>query len=324
MDFTNLKVLVIGDICLDQTIDGSATRLSPEAPVPVVHNPELSYTLGMAGNVALNLRNLGAEVHIETICGKDEANGIIQKLLNYYEIQDIQETIKIQDDVQGRWVTTTKTRIVANGQQLTRIDIEEYVDNPELYEQFADIMDKNHGINKFDFVVISDYNKGIITETSWKYIKPVLDKVNKSGIYFVDTKKTNVWKFYVEDFILFPNTKELNKILNEAGYNSTLDDLQEFMDDMQWKLLVETASENGANIYNDKLEHWNYAAHTQQVFDVCGAGDTFIAAFSLAYYQTKNHHYAAKFANHCCSKVVMKKGTVPITYEEAAQYDYQG
>jgi rfaE bifunctional protein kinase chain/domain len=314
-DFTNLKVLVIGDICLDIIESGTASRLSPEAPVPVVLNPIKTYSAGMAGNVAINLANLGAEVYLEGFISTDENGLILSKLLEDANVKFIDDKVYYEEG--SRPPTTTKKRILANNHQIARIDIEK---NGRCHgAKVASNLSSRFSTDFFDMIIISDYNKGVISKDSWEHLSPVLNDINK-GLFFVDTKKKNILDYY-RDCILFPNTKELNEIVTHYHEKVTQDNLFKILEDLYDGFIVETQSELGSTA------HFDYQCNTSsaiqsEVIDITGAGDTFIASFALYYSLSKNVQKSMDFANYCCSKVVMKKGTAPIEYREAVSFDY--
>jgi rfaE bifunctional protein kinase chain/domain len=302
MDFTNLRVLVIGDSCLDVITNGQSTRLSPEAPVPVIYNPYRTYSLGMAANVAANLNNLGCSVDLFTFIGADENGKILREVLESEGITDIFYP-------NGRGETIVKERIMANGHQVTRLDIEGD------YRIDLESFDRLNILGKYDFIVISDYNKGFITTHTWQYIYNIICAHNK-GEVFVDTKKLDIMGYF-EGYILFPNSKEMQDLL-EANHCHDADELRV---DLDSDLIVETASDRGALAYS--IAGYSSPAVELEVVDVCGAGDTFISTFAAYYTKTQNIQRSLDFANYCCSKVVTRKGTVAIKFKEALEYDFK-
>jgi rfaE bifunctional protein kinase chain/domain len=315
MDFTGLKVLVLGDICLDVVTDGECTRLSPECPVPVIKNPISTYSLGMVGNVALNLKNLGAQVHLYTGFYNDDAGEVVQELLLEHGLCTDFEFSECE--VEGS--TIVKERILANGHQIARIDIENYHVNAE---DLAKDLENMYGHITFDLIVVSDYNKGLITKESWALIRPILENVKSpTGSIFVDTKKKDVLEYYTTT-CLFPNSKELKEIMDFYSDKTIQVDINDLRVSLGSSLLIETASENGAYGHSS---HMTYHSPTkaQEIIDICGAGDTFIAAFALYYTKHHNIQRALDFANYCCKFVIRHKGTVPVTYEEAFCYDLE-
>lgn len=307
MDFSNLSVLVIGDVCLDVTTEGESNRLSPEAPVPVILNPVENYSLGMAANVAYNLHNLGANVHYIFAYGDDKYGEIFSSL-----IKDVAEPHIIETG--GKTFTTVKNRIMANNHQIGRIDFESSVDEPEINSIIDTLKELADNAIYFDLIIISDYNKGIITKDSWSKMRPLLEQLSYK--FFVDTKKLDVLNYY-EGMYIFPNRKEMQAIMD---YNNckTRNDLRV---EMNLDFIVETASEEGAFIYKNDGKIIHCPVFKSAVIDICGAGDTFMAAFALYYAKFQNKIRALEFANYCCSKVIQKQGTTPITISEVMDFD---
>jgi len=307
MDFSNIDVLVIGDVCLDIFKEGIATRISPEAPVPIIENPTSNISLGMAGNVALNLKSLGANVFYNFLVGDDVYGKIFQNIL-FKEVSG-NKLLFFEFDC----ATIVKERIIANNQQIARIDYEEKVGKKFVEKGLIDRLKKSYlsGV-KYDLIIVSDYNKGIITEYTWPLIRKYLLKLSDN--IFVDTKKPNVLDFY-KGMHIFPNREEMKKIISYYNFNSP----NELRKEMDSKFIVETASQDGAIIFE---EHNIIISETYpaEVVDITGAGDTFISSFALAYNKFGNLKYAAKFANYCCSKVIQKKGTTPVLLSEISNF----
>lgn len=311
MDFSNLEVLVLGDVCLDIVEEGISNRQSPEAPVPVILNPTTTYSLGMAANVALNLHSLGAGLSFTFCFGGDEHGTIFKELID----KTMSSTKHTKTD--GKTITTVKKRILANNQQVARIDFEDKTDTPEVNALINSMVRRVEKGYKYDLIIISDYNKGIITKDSWSIIKPLLLKL--SDKFFVDTKKLNILDFY-DGMYIFPNKKEMESIMQ---YNNckTRTELRE---KMNLDFLVETASEEGAYLYKDDGKMYHCPIFKSNAIDVTGCGDTFVAAFALYYTKYNNKKAALGFANYCCSKVIERKGTTPIMINEVLDFDYKG
>lgn len=309
--FDELKVLVIGDICLDILEEGNANRLSPEAPVPVILNPTRKYSLGMMGNVMLNLRNLGADVEFITQFYGDKYGEKVSEILMAEGLFKV-ETNPIDGPVQ----TTVKKRVFANGQQVARIDKERRT--PILLELIEKKLSRFvESGKKFDAIIVSDYNKGVVTENLMELVKNYLPLIAKDNVkFYVDTKKKHILDLYMgRNFTIFPNTDELLGILDANNI-----DIPQLVARMN---IVQTMSKDGA-LYHSMDGGYNCigsSALKSEVIDVCGAGDTFLAAFSL--YDTKfnNKQRALDFANYCCSKVVVKKGTTPVEYQEVMDFE---
>ena len=310
--FDELKVLVIGDICLDILEEGKANRLSPEAPVPVILNPERKYSLGMMGNVLLNLRNLGADVEFITqFYGDKYGNKII-------EILKDEGLFKVESNyVDGPVQTTVKKRVFANGQQVARIDKE------RRNELRLDFVEKKlsrfaESGKKFNAIIISDYNKSVVKKDLMELVKNYLPLIAEDDFnFYVDTKKKHILDLFAgTKFTIFPNTEELMALCesNKLG----IPELSEHM------TIVQTMSENGAllsHMDEGRFRCISSPAIKSEVIDVCGAGDTFIAAYTLYHTKFKNKQRALDFANYCCSKVVVKKGTTPVEYQEVMDFE---
>lgn len=314
VNFKNMNVLVIGDIALDIIEEGISTRLSPEAPVPIILNPTTSYSLGMAGNVIANILNLGATACSTVIYGEDEYGKVLLNLLDkmYSESGYL---LKIYNgDTEN---TTVKKRIIANGGQLARIDYEDNIGQQDIENLIDALNERVIDKIKYDLIIISDYNKGIITKQSWRKIKPLLLKLSDN--FFVDTKKKNVLDFY-EGMYIFPNRQEMKEIMK---YNNCIT-RNELREEMDLDFIIETASEEGAFLYKNDGKIYHCPTFKSNVADVTGCGDTFVAAFALFYTKYNNKKAALGFANYCCSKVVQKKGTAPINIEEVDDFDITG
>lgn len=299
--FKNMRVLVVGDICLDIIEEGISTRISSEAPVPVILNPTKKYALGMAGNTAVNLKSLGAEVYIATWIKLDKYGEKIIELLDEKGIKIRTREYESEHDN----TTTVKKRVFTNGQQVARLDKEKFIKD----EAFFSALKKGSTYEDlfFDFVIVSDYDKGYIDNITWPILLEDLKRTNK-GRFFVDTKKKNVVDFY-RGMYIFPNTNELKQLLNNK---MTPNDLREFMN---LDFLIQTASEKGAYLYRDNMEI-NFPTKVKEVIDVTGCGDTFISAFSLHYTKYKNLNNAINFANECSAIVAQKKGTAAVNINE--------
>jgi rfaE bifunctional protein kinase chain/domain len=308
MDFSKLKVLVLGDICLDITEEGPSYRQSPEAPVPVILNPSTTYSLGMAGNVALNLKSLGVDLDFIFSFGEDENGYTLLELIE----NNFGEDVRIAR-YDGSMRTITKKRIIANNQQLARIDFEDIISQKDMEEQINLLKGKLERGIKYDLIIISDYNKGVISKESWSIIRPLLEQL--SNKFFVDTKKKNVLDFY-EGMYLFPNTKEMNEIM-EYNNCKTRNDLRKELD---LDFIIETASDNGAFLYKDDGKIYHCPPFKSNVVDVTGCGDTFVAAFTLYYTKYNDKKAALGFANYCCSKVIERKGTTPVLISEVRDF----
>ena len=304
----NKRVIVVGDAMLDHYVSGQVHRMSPEAPVPVLHHQLDSYRLGGAANVALNLEGLGIETCLFAAIGRDEAGSTLQELATR-QISDAQLSV-----VEGR-PTTLKTRIVDKEQQLLRIDRET---NEEISEGVSRDLLKAVKVaftsnNSPTALVLSDYNKGVLTEG---LVKGLIDLATKHAIPVLIDPKGQDFSKYAGATLITPNIKELETVL--AMPCSTDDNLHARAEELRTKLslesLVVTLGAEGLLLVQDDLV-LQFPALSQEVFDVSGAGDTVLAAITAGLLADLPLGDALNFANLCASKVIQKRGTTAISKE---------
>lgn len=280
-----MKVVVIGDFMIDHYVMGDSLRMSPEAPVPVVL-PKKEYSCpGGAGNVAMNLSSLGAEVHCVGVVGDDFFGLELIKILENEGI--VTKNIKkIKNHI-----TTLKQRIYSNGEQVVRIDKEKIKDFKLNF--------KKMNLEKYDACIISDYNKGVIQSVDIK-----------TNLLIVDPKKEDFSK-YIGANIITPNLNELQKAstLQISDDDSIVLACSDLIKKNGFDFIVAKKGENGLTVVGkDKLiKHISTKAVSNA--DVTGAGDTVIAVLSLVYAKTKDIVLSAKIANAAAGAVVSKKGT---------------
>jgi len=299
LDFSNIKVLLIGDFMIDHYIIGTSNRLSPEAPVPVV-TPEKEYSIpGGAGNVAINLRAMGANVTCIGCVGNDSWG---QKLLSILKNEGINiEAINIIDN----HPTTLKQRIYSDGKQVARLDTEEIIDWQPDYEI-------KHTYSDYDIIILSDYNKGVLNNL-WFNIDN-LDNV------IVDPKKDS-FIHYKGANIITPNLNELQRVskIEIKPGGSLVFACNELIQEYDFDYIVAKQGNQGMTIVGKDNFVKHLAAYPVENPDVTGAGDTVISALSLAYAQTKDIESAAKIANAAAAVVVGKTGTASASTEEIAR-----
>lgn len=288
---------------LDKYIHGKVERISPEAPVPVVMKNKEDFRVGGAANVALNLAMLGAKVTIMTSVAEDEAGKKVLDILDSHGIQIIMGNTNH---------TIVKTRIVAHGQQIVRVDDEK---EKTVYAFQLNEMNNEHIIQLIeanDIVLLSDYNKGVLTQE----LVDLVAKISKIKGKFLalDPKPANRIKFEGFDLIT-PNRKEANELLGKS--NLELDELVARLDEKyKTKVLAVTLSEDGAAISVDGAKAKTYPALAREVVDICGAGDVFIAFLSLTLANKTPLHEAAFLTNVACGIVVGKHGTATTNQQE--------
>ena len=301
-------ILVIGDLMVDHYIWGDATRLSPEAPVPVVNVKNESTTLGGAGNVTQNLVSLGANVILAGIIG-DDAPGI--QLKNILAAENVVTDCIVTDNSRP---TTVKTRVLAGSHQLVRIDREttDQVDLAIEDDLVAKIIKK---MDDADIVILSDYNKGIFSPVLTQKLIEAANQKGKKVI--VDPKGLNYAK-YKGAYLIKPNRKELAEAAKVEKIKN-IDDLREaakvIFAQTQTDYLVVTLSEEGMVILS-KLAYKSLPVKATEVFDVTGAGDTVLAA--IAYFMAAGFSVeeACEVSNHAAAIVIRQVGSASATIDE--------
>lgn len=306
-DVTKLKVAVVGDVMLDTYWWGHVERISPEAPVPVVSVDKREQRIGGAGNVALNVAALGANVAVISILGYDDDGRQLKELLQKNNI-DTTYTLSSY-----KRITTNKIRIISRNQQMMRLDAEhvndlEGEDEEKLFEQ----LEKYVHSEKPNVVILEDYNKGILTFT---LIEKIIDLCNKHGIISaVDPKKKNFFT-YKNASLFKPNLKEVKEsfhiLSNEIDQNLLSDLHKKLSEKLHHSISLITLSDKGV-FYESKDGSKIIPSHLRNVADVSGAGDTVIAVASLMYAATKNVALMAEIANIAGGLVCEEVGTAAI------------
>lgn len=307
------KILVVGDLMLDEYLWGNVDRISPEAPIPVLDVKEINFRLGGAANTAHNIRALGEKVFLAGVIGNDEKGGILK---NFLEEKGI-DTTGIIIDHQRK--TTIKTRAVAQNQQIVRIDIEQR--DPVSQETENKIIDfVKSRIKEFNAIIISDYAKGVITPTLSQRIITIAKENNVFSI--VDPKGEDVSK-YRGCTIIAPNKKELGIALNIPSEQLVQEGrffqaakmlMTQVMSD---GVLVKCGAE-GMVLFERDGNVSRFPALNKKAVDVSGAGDTAIGVLTLAVACGANYQEAVFLANNACAVKVSKLGTAVVLPEELA------
>ena len=300
------NILVIGDIMLDKYVRGTVSRISPEAPVSILNKDSSEYKLGGCANVAKNLKALGANVWIIGKIGKDFEGSIVAKLL---EESLINTSLLIAD---REIITTTKTRYIADNQHLLRVDRENICfNNFKLKETKEDL---SRHLRYFDAIIVSDYNKGMITEELARFLGKLAVKENK--IITVDTKKTDISCFEHYTSIT-PNLKELANIFktNITDYKDSFQLAHKLLVNYKFESVLITLSENGL-YYSDDVVSSHLKAEKKEIVDVTGCGDTLIATFTLALANGASLKESANIANITAGIVSLKSGAESCSLDE--------
>ena len=307
IDFSKLKVVIIGDVMLDTYWWGQVDRISPEAPVPVVALQRKEHRVGGAANVALNTVALGAQTTIVSVIGNDADGVLLQSL---FDAQHIDTSYLLMHDSR---ITTNKTRVMSRNQQMMRLDAEITAPISSdieklLLQKFTACLDAK----KPDVVIFEDYDKGVLIPT---FIKAAISICTERNIVMsVDPKKNNFLAY--KGVTLFkPNLKEVKEGLQVSIAALTLDNLRTVHTELQTHLAHQisliTLSEKGM-FYDTGSNAKIIPTHVRSIADVSGAGDTVIAVASLVYAATKNIELATEMANIAGGLVCEEVGTAAI------------
>ena len=314
--FHKAKVLVIGDLILDEYIWGKVERISPEAPVPVVWANKRTHVPGGAANVANNIRSFEAEVYLAGVIGSDNNARVL-----------LSELKKKKINTQGIFVdperyTTVKTRIISGHQQVVRVDWEhtDVLRKETTHKIFNFIKDN---IDDFDAIIIEDYGKGVINAQLLEGV--ILLAQTHKKIVTVDPKEDH-FQYYRQVTAITPNRKELenavrnlkikdnkNKLKLESDKLFTDKDIdiagRQILEYLGLDSLLVTLGEQGMKLFEKGKNPTHIPTVAQEVFDVSGAGDTVISTFTLGLCAGANKLEAAHIANFAAGIVVGKIGT---------------
>ena len=311
--FSSAKVLVIGDIIIDHFLWGSATRISPEAPVPVVNVQREESMLGGSANVLRNILSLGGQAVLGGIIGDDPMGRKVEELMHQLGAPTTGLVI-------GSRPTTVKTRVVAQGQQIVRVDREVVAPlSKESLEKLLTILTKS--IDDFDAVIVSDYAKGVVSEQLMVPLHHLLEQARQrthKGIpLVVDPKPANI-QCFVGATVITPNHHEARQISGMA-----MDDevslgaaARQIRDDIGCKAVLITRGEAGMALLQEDDRLVTIPTMAKEVFDVTGAGDTVAATLSLALASGACMCDAAALANYAAGVVVGKVGTASVSAQE--------
>ena len=322
--FRNLKIMVIGDIMLDEYIFGESDRLSPEAPVPIVNVNRHEYRLGGAANVANNLSKLGITTNIFGMVGTDSDADILCKLL----ISDDKIISNVWFDNEYR--TIKKVRIISSDHHITRLDYEEKdnkkIDNTNLKNWIDNEIrvELNYIMKEYDIIIFSDYNKGFLNEYIINFFTSMANYYDKKII--VDSKKKNYWP-YNNCFLITPNKKEAETSSNikiTTMYDAVV--AGTVLNDIHNTNILITMGKEGMILVERDGNITEIPSISYGVYDVSGAGDTVVAVISIMTAMGYTLKQSCLIANACASHVIKRIGTSPITYEEFSKellnYDF--
>jgi rfaE bifunctional protein kinase chain/domain len=304
-----MPVLVVGDLMVDRYIRGPVSRLSPEAPVPVVHVRQEEFMAGGAGNVACNIADLGGHPSLVSVTGPDEAGGRLLETLRGRGV----DVDGVASD--GARPTTVKTRVIAGHQQVVRFDHEKA--DPLSPAVISGLLERVESrLDGAKAVVISDYGKGVVNR---RLLSSVLAMARKRGkIVTVDPKVEHFLR-YRGVHCITPNLKEAAEGLRALPpkTDAEVDALgRRILKRLACRAVLITRGERGMSLYEDSGRITHIPAQALEVFDVTGAGDTVISVLSLALAAGCPPAEAARIANLAAGVVVAKLGTATARPEE--------
>jgi D-beta-D-heptose 7-phosphate kinase/D-beta-D-heptose 1-phosphate adenosyltransferase len=306
--FSGVRILVVGDIMLDRFIWGGVSRISPEAPVPVVVVEKETFLLGGAANVVNNIHSLGGKAFLCGVIGDDEMGQKVTQRLDEMGIE--RSGVLIERERQ----TTVKTRIIAHHQQLVRID-RETSRHPKVstLRSLSDYLKQT--LKGIDGVILSDYGKGLLTRS---LVRDVIRRaVEAKKFVMVDPKIKNFF-FFRGATVVTPNTAEASS----ASRVSITDEVslgragRVLLKRLRCDALVITRGEDGMAIFEPNRQPFLVPTEAKEVYDVTGAGDTVIGTMALALGAGASIRKAAELANHAAGIVVGKVGTATVDQRE--------
>ncbi len=303
LNFEKAKILIIGDVMLDQYWHGDTSRISPESPVPVVHVNRVVERPGGAANVALGVAALGAEATLLGLVGRDAARDTLSNTLTTAGVNHVLEALPDH-------ATITKLRVLSRHQQMIRLDTERPFLEPgaktALYEKYL------HVLEKVELVILSDYGKGTLSESA-----ALIAKARAKNIPVIVDPKSNDYSVYRGATVITPNLKEFEAVV---GHCATVDILVEKAKNLllayQIDALVVTRAEQGLSIILANGETTHVPAIVREVHDVTGAGDTVVAVLGSALASGLDLVSAATLGNIAAGIAVGKLGAATVSVPE--------
>lgn len=309
-EFRKAGVLVVGDMILDRYLLGVVERVSPEAPVPVHHVEREEERLGGAANVVHNIQALGARVLPLGVLGKDDSG---DHLLEMLEKIDVDVRCLIRDSSRP---TTCKSRIIAQSQQMIRVDREKRDDlSPNMEKRLVELLRGFRG--EYDVVIIEDYGKGVVTPAVVKAVVEESRRETPNKVILVDPSATRMKRYRGTD-ILTPNHHEVarsvgRELLTEEDLESAANEL---IDQLEAKGILVTRGERGMSLFMKGEEPDHIPTKAREVYDVSGAGDTAVAVMAVAMAVGASPIEAAHLANYAGGIAVGKFGVATVSPQE--------
>lgn len=303
--FIGRRILVVGDVMLDRYIHGHVSRISPEAPVPVLSVTGRTHSPGGAANVAANLAGLGCSVALWAVTGSDEEGKILSSLTENSLVETFFQ-------IESSRPTTTKTRIVAENRQLVRCDEESTAPLSQITEDTLLASLKPH-LAGADGLILSDYDKGLF---KGGLSRQIIDLAHRAGIpIYADPKGTDWERYRGADWVT-PNEKELTALKNPEDERDLPSVAHALRKSFAIAKLLVTMGSRGMALFDEGRYHAIPAPKVREVYDVSGAGDTVIALLAAALASGFSEEEALELANTAAGVVITRAGTVPVTVED--------
>ena len=301
-DYSEVNILVAGDLMLDRYWNGDTQRISPEAPVPVVLISGSEERPGGAGNVARSITALGGSCSLAALLGDDENADLLESLLQ-------NENVSLHCVKDASVKTVTKLRVLSRHQQLIRLDFEQTF-SQECVEKVENII--NSEVERHGVLILSDYNKGALAN-----IENIINRANSMGTKIFVDPKGNDFSKYKNVTAITPNQHEFSSVVgNILSENDLAEKGSKLLKELNLSALVITRSEKGVALIEKSGDMVNIPARAKEVFDVTGAGDTFISVLAASYAANASFVQAVNIANAAASVVVGKLGAATVTKSE--------
>ena len=307
LDFSDANVLVIGDVMLDSYWQGNTQRISPEAPVPVVHVQDQYQRVGGAANVAMNIQSLGAKVMLSGVIG-DDRDG--HKLIELLERNNIDQHCQIVKGIP----TTTKLRVLSQHQQLIRADFEQSIAEFDT----SDVLRKcEHLLAQAHMLVLSDYGKGVLEDP-----RPFIQTARAANVPVLVDPKKNDFASYQGSWLITPNYREFEAVVGRCQSDAVIEQrARNLIAQHNLGGLLITRGEQGMDLVLDGESLHHFPAHAREVYDVTGAGDTVIASLATAVASGQSVRDAVFLACKAAGIVVGRVGTASVTPDDLAALD---
>jgi len=301
-DFSSINILVAGDLMLDRYWSGNTQRISPEAPVPVVLIKGFEERPGGAGNVARSITALGGSCALAALLGEDESAEQLEKLLQ-------QENVSLHCIKDSSAKTVAKLRVLSRNQQLIRLDFEGDFSETSIDSLTNTICGE---VERHDALILSDYGKGAL-----KNISEIINKANSMGTNIFVDPKGNDFSKYKNVTVITPNESEFAAVVGSVTNEKELAEKGvRLLNELNLNALIITRSEKGVTLIEKSGKTTNIPARAKEVFDVTGAGDTFISVLAASYAAGSSFEDAVYIANAAASVVVGKLGAATVTKNE--------